>query len=107
MSLATLQTQVAAFVAAHGLTTSVELRLLDLVSEVGELAKEPLRATGYGSAAFSPTPAWTDELGDVLFALVCLANATNVDLHAALLASLRKYEARLRDRGSAGSGRAV
>ena len=103
MTLPTIQDQVARFVVEHDLETSVEVRLLDLVSEVGELAKEPLKSTDYGRVPFVPTEAWADELGDVLFALTCLANSTGVDMGAALLAALSKYERRLDERETAGS----
>ncbi len=105
MALPALQQAVAEFVTAHGLETSTEARLLDLVSEVGELAKEALKATGYGREAFAPTEAWADELGDTLFSLICVANGTGIDLETSLRAALEKYEQRLRLRGAAGSGR--
>ncbi len=103
-ALTGLQRLVADFVAAHDLEAPVAARLLDLVSEVGEVAKEALKGTGYGREAFSPTGAWSDELADALFALLCVANSTGVDLEGALAAVLGKYEARLAARGDAGSG---
>jgi hypothetical protein len=81
------------------------VRALDLVSEVGELAKEILEGTDYGSALFEAPEGWTGELGDSLFALVCLANSTGVDLEAALNAALEKYRERLALGGYAESGR--
>lgn len=104
MELEQLQKQVAQFVHSHGLEADVEARLLDLVSEVGELSKEALKGSAYGNTRFRPTDAWRSEVGDVLYSLVCLANATDVDLEAALTKALRKYEARLAKKGSAGSG---
>ena len=89
-----MQGSVAAFVEEHG-----------LVSEVGELAKEILEGTAYGRAPFEVPEGWTGELGDALFALVCLANSTGVDLEAALNAALEKYRERLAFGGDAGSGR--
>src|SRR5687767_527360 len=105
MTLADLQTQVEAFVQAHGLTTSVEARMLDMVAEVGEVAKEVLKGSEYGKLPFVPPHGWTDELGDTLFTLICLANSTQVDLNAALVNVLAKYERRLGEQGDAGSGR--
>ena len=100
-----LQGSVAAFVEEYGLEAPVHARALDLVSEVGELAKEILEGTDYGSAPFEAPEGWTGELGDSLFALVCLANSTGVDLEAALNAALEKYRERLALGGDAGSGR--
>ena len=99
--MATLQRIVASFVEEAGIEAPVHARLLDLVSEVGELSKEALEATGYGRNSFHPPDGWAGELGDVFFALVCLANDTGVDLEAALDGALGKY---LLLGGDAGSG---
>jgi NTP pyrophosphatase (non-canonical NTP hydrolase) len=105
MSLSATQQRIAAFVTAHNIDAPVEVRLLDLTSELGELAKEALKSTAYGDVPFSPTAAWPDELGDVFFSLVCLANASGIELEAALDGALAKYERRFAERGEAGSGR--
>jgi NTP pyrophosphatase (non-canonical NTP hydrolase) len=105
MTNPTYQTRVAEFVRAHQLETSVEVRLLDLSSEVGELAKEVLKASQYGRTTFAPNAAWAGELADVFFALVCLANSTQVNLEEALGGALEKYQARLAVKGEVGSGK--
>jgi NTP pyrophosphatase (non-canonical NTP hydrolase) len=99
------QKMVAEFVGQHGLQTDVLHRLLDLQSEVGELSKEALKASAYGTQPFEPTVAWTEELGDVFFSLCCIANASGIDLEEALQEVLEKYRERLSSGGSAGSGR--
>ena len=93
------------FVETHKLETSVLPRVLDLVTEVGELAKEVLTTTDYGRTPFRPSESWREELGDVFFALVCLANSTDVDLENALQQALDKYRERLAQKGDAGSGK--
>lgn len=100
-----MQREVADFVQAHGLEADVQTRLLDLASEVGEVAKEVLKATRYGREPFRPTPDWEGELGDAYFSLLCVAESTGVDLEAALRKALAKYESRLSGKGDAGSGR--
>jgi NTP pyrophosphatase (non-canonical NTP hydrolase) len=100
-----LQRYVAAFVEEYSLEASDHARALDLVSEVGELAKEILEGTDYGRAPFEAPGGWTGEVGDAFFALACLANSTGVDLEAALNATLEKYRERLALGGDAGSGR--
>jgi NTP pyrophosphatase (non-canonical NTP hydrolase) len=100
-----LQNRVAQFVNEHQLEAPPESRLLDLVSELGELAKEVLKGSEYGAAPFRQTPDWQSELGDVFFSLVCLANSTEVDLEAALETVLEKYKTRLDGKGDASSGR--
>jgi NTP pyrophosphatase (non-canonical NTP hydrolase) len=100
-----LQRTVASFVEEAGIAAPVEARLLDLVSEVGELSREVLEGTDYGRTPFELPEGWSAELGDVFFALVCLANDTGVDLGAALDGVLDKYRERLAFGGGAGSGR--
>jgi NTP pyrophosphatase (non-canonical NTP hydrolase) len=95
---------VAEFVEAHGLETGIAHRLLDLVSEIGEVSKEVLKSTQYGKVEFHRSENWEPELGDVLFSLICVANATSVDLEEALLKVLHKYEKRIKERQDAGSG---
>lgn len=100
-----LQQEVARFVQTHGLQADVSTRLLDLTSEVGEVAKEVLKGTGYGREPFRPTAEWEGELGDVYFALLCVANSTGVNLEQALTGALAKYESRMAAKGDAGSDR--
>lgn len=90
MSNSEYQRKVAEFIEAHKLRTSVPSRILDLVAEVDELAKEVLASTGYGRTALRPSESWREELGDAFFALVCLANNTNVDLEKVLEQALTK-----------------
>ena len=79
--------------------------MLDLVSEVGEVAKEVLKGNAYGHQSFQPTDEWQDELADAFFALICLANSTAINLEIALAEALDKYKQRLIRQGEAGSGR--
>lgn len=70
-----------------------------LVEEVGELGR--LMARTYGDQSFKPSDQNRDlgeEMADVLFVLLCLANQTGVDLDDALRKSLEKKTQRDRDR---------
>jgi NTP pyrophosphatase (non-canonical NTP hydrolase) len=102
--MAQFQQTVATFVRENDLEAPVHARVLDLVSEVGELAKEILKVTSYGRDSFRPTEQWSGELADILFSLTCVANSTGVDLETALNEALDKYEGRLAQKGDAGSG---
>ncbi|MBZ6495282.1 MazG-like family protein [Natrinema longum] len=97
------QQTVAEFVDTHDLETPPAYRLLDLVSEVGELAKDANTSTGYGDAPADLEIA-SDELGDALFALLALADSLETDATAALAESLEKYETRMNDAETPGSG---
>lgn len=69
-----------------------------LTEEVGELAR--VMARKYGDQSFKPgendDPA--EEMADVLWVLICLANQTGVDLTEALQKSLDKKTRRDRER---------
>ena len=103
-----MQKQVSDFVDQHDLATGIEYRLLDLVSELGEVAKELLKATEYGHTNLQSDnlpDSWAEEMGDLLFSLICVANATGVNLECSLARVLSKYEKRLEFGKDAGSGR--
>ncbi len=62
-----------------------------LMEEVGELARIMARQYGEQSAKASDKPgSLADEMADVLFVLICLANQTSVDLTEAFEKNLRK-----------------
>jgi len=70
-----------------------------LTAEVGEVAR--IIARQYGEQSFKKSDEGRDlgeELADVLFVLICLANQTGVDLTKALEANLEKKAIRDRDR---------
>jgi NTP pyrophosphatase (non-canonical NTP hydrolase) len=70
-----------------------------LMEEVGEVAR--LMARLYGDQSFKETDEpnnLADELADVLFILICLANQTGVDLSEAFEKNLAKKTGRDRER---------
>ena len=70
-----------------------------LTEEVGEVAR--IIARQYGEQSFKASDKdkdLGDELADVLFVLICLANQTGVDLTAALEKNLEKKTQRDADR---------
>jgi N-acetylglutamate synthase-like GNAT family acetyltransferase/NTP pyrophosphatase (non-canonical NTP hydrolase) len=98
------QAMVNQFIDRADLWASAATRLLDVQSELGELSKEMLNITRYGSQPFEATDAWRNELGDLYFSLLALANASGVNLETALGTALLKYRARLKNAGTTGSG---
>ncbi|WP_049929182.1 MazG nucleotide pyrophosphohydrolase domain-containing protein [Halopiger goleimassiliensis] len=96
------QQRVADFVARHDLETPPAYRVLDLASEVGELAKDANESTDYGTTP-EDIAINADEIGDVLFAVLALADALEIDAADALEESLEKYEQRLENGGTPGS----
>lgn len=62
-----------------------------LMEEVGELAR--IMARKYGEQSSKPTDnldSLSDEMADVLWVLICLANQTGVDLTTAFQDNMRK-----------------
>ena len=97
-----LQKRIKEFTEKHGLKSPGEHHVLDLLSELGELAKEILKSTNYGRDAPEYDEDIGEELGDVTYSLITLANYYGVNLEKELLDVLEKYERRMR-KGSAGS----
>jgi len=94
---------VAAFLDEAGLHAPPAYRLIDLTAEVGEVAADAAESSDYGADPEAVSVS-RDEVGDVLFAALALADALDVDAEDALAESLAKYEARLDADGTAGSG---
>ncbi len=100
ISIADAQSQVDQWIKSIGVRYFSELtNLAQLVEEVGELARVISRT--YGEQSFKASegnPELADEMADVLFVLICLANQTGVDLTAAFEKNLAKKTARDKDR---------
>ena len=97
------QSRVASFVVKNELEAPAAYRLLDAVSELGEVSKAVCTSTAYGDVP-ADVAVPEDELGDALFALLALCVELDVDAGTALKTSLSKYEDRLAETGDAGSG---
>lgn len=70
-----------------------------LMEEVGEVAR--IMARKYGEQSFKKSDEevnLADEMADVLFVLICLANQTGIDLNEALVKNLEKKTTRDADR---------
>jgi NTP pyrophosphatase (non-canonical NTP hydrolase) len=92
MTLEEAQQTVDLWIKTHGVRYFSELtNTAILMEEVGELAR--LMARTYGDQSFKKSDEGRDlgdEMADILFVLVCLANQTGVDLNAALTRNLEK-----------------
>ncbi len=86
----------------HEWITSVGVRYFNeltnlgiLMEEVGELSRLMVRK--YGEQSFKESDKnreLADEMADVLWVLICLANQTGVDLSAAFVKNMEKKNAR-------------
>ena len=100
-----IQEKVNDLITKYNLESSLEIRYIDLISELGELGKEILNGNDYGKSDFHNTENIESELGDTFFSLICVANALNIDLQEALENVLNKCENRFSDHGDIGSGK--
>jgi NTP pyrophosphatase (non-canonical NTP hydrolase) len=91
-----LQATVDRWINTYGVRYFSEMtNLAVLVEEVGEVARIMARTYGEQSAKDKQeTSDLGDELADVLFVLVCIANQTGVDLETAISKNLQKKTAR-------------
>lgn len=100
MTLADAQQQVDQWINTTGVRYFNELTNLGiLMEEVGELSRVMVRK--YGEQSYKPSDRDTvlsDEMADVLWVLLCLANQTGVDLTTALQHNFEKKNQRDADR---------
>ncbi len=100
ISLAQAQQMVDEWIRTYGVRYFSELtNLAVLTEEVGELAR--IMARRYGDQSFKSSDEGRDlgdEMADVLWVLICLANQTGVDLNEAFLRNMEKKTSRDRDR---------
>jgi len=96
MHLSEAQQQVDHWIKTTGVRYFNELtNMAMLTEEVGEVAR--IIARKYGEQSFKETDLeknLDDELADVLFVLICIANQTGIDLTTALEANRQKKSAR-------------
>ena len=101
MTLQEAQLKVDEWIRKYGVRYFNELTNMAILSEeVGEVARIIARDYGEqsaGSATLGKT-ALADELADVLFVLICIANQTGIDLEDAFMKNLAKKSTRDFDR---------
>ena len=103
MTIEQAQKKIDDWIQKYGVRYFNELtNLAILTEEVGELAS--LIARVYGEQSFKSTPEMqpkeliADEMADVFFVLVCLANQMDIDLSEAIEANLEKKTNRDKNR---------
>ena len=99
MELSELKKRVDTWIREYGVRYFSELtNMAILTEEVGELARVMARKYGDQSFKAGETENLADEMADVLWVLVCLANQTGVNLTEALEANFAKKTARDKER---------
>lgn len=91
MTIKEAQTTVDQWIKKHGVRYFNELtNMAILTEEVGELARVISRVYGEQSFKEGEEPNLADELTDVLWVLLCIANQTGIDLTKAFEENLKK-----------------
>ena len=88
----------------HSNPMPVYARLLDIQSEMGELAKEYLKGSKYGTQEFELKDDFKEEYGDVLYALISLADEVGINAEECLDTAINKMRERMKKSNSFGSG---
>ena len=102
MNIREAQEKVEEFAEENQLEGTVEFRLMDLVSEVGEVVKDATKSADYGKNK-EELSVKQDEIGDVLFSLLMVCNDLDIDSEKAFETALEKYKSRIEDKGDPGS----
>ena len=99
MTIEEAQAQVDQWIKTYGVRYFAEMtNMAILTEEVGELARVMARKYGDQSFKAGEKENLADEMADVLWVLVCLANQTGVNLTEALEANFAKKTARDKER---------
>ena len=99
MTIQEAQERVDQWIKTYGVRYFNELtNMACLTEEVGELARVIARKYGEQSFKDGESQDVSEEMADVLWVLICLANQTGVDLTDALEASIEKKTKRDKDR---------
>ena len=98
-TLREVQRMVDSWIKTYGVRYFSELtNMACLTEEVGELARVMARRYGDQSFKAGEKGNLSEEIADVMWVLVCIANQTGVDLTEALAQSIEKKTARDKDR---------
>lgn len=99
MEIKEAQQKVDEWIKTYGVRYFNELtNMAILTEEVGELARVIARKYGEQSFKAGENDNLADEMADVLWVLICLANQTGTDLDEALQNNIRKKTKRDKDR---------
>lgn len=99
MHLKDMQNRVDSFISQYGGYWSPLSMMARITEETGELAREVNHV--YGTKKRKPEEAVKeikDELGDMIFTIICLANSEKIDLEEAFDSVMKKAESRDKDR---------
>lgn len=103
MSIKKYQKMASKFAAESKFNLDPCIRMVAASEELGELAKEVLVATDYGTKSLETNDKLLEEVGDVLFELLLIADLTGVSATEAFFFAMGKMSGRVKEKGHAGS----
>ena len=89
----------------HEKPMPVSARIMDIQSELGELSKEYLKSTNYGTKEFCVSEDFELEFADVLYSMISLGQEAEIDIERSVEKVLEKYQKRIDEKKNMGSGR--
>lgn len=100
-----LQKRIKKYCEENNLESPPLYRLLDVMSELGEVSKEVLEISKYGRKPIQCNENLKSEIGDLFYSLITLANSFDIDLEDCLNISFEKLKKRMKEKGSPSSDR--
>lgn len=88
----------------HKIKMNVASRVMNIISEMGELSKEILKSTKYGTKEFSSFDDFKMEMGDVIYAILSLCDEVGINAEECLDISIEKMKGRLIKNNNLASG---
>ncbi len=100
-----MQQTVVEFIKKYEIYCDTNSRYIDVVSEIGELGKELLKSSKYGTEQPTATHGTVEEIGDCFFSLLALCTTLEIDSEQALNSAILKYQKRFDAKSDISSGR--
>ncbi len=94
LNLNEIQEKVDLWIKNHGDYWSPLSMLSAIMEEVGEVAREINNLEGFKPIKKGKKADLVEELGDLLFSIICLANYYDIELNDAVLKSIEKFSER-------------
>jgi len=94
LNLNEIQEKIDLWVKNHGDYWSPLSMLCAIVEEIGEIAREINSLEGYKPKKKEEKGELFEEMGDLLFSIICLANYYDIKLDNAILKSIKKFSER-------------
>lgn len=90
------------FIENHDMEADPSFRIIDLLSEIGEVASDAAKTSHYGRKTEN-LKVKEEEIGDAIFSMLALSSSLDIDAGSALETAMDKYRERVAEKGHPGS----